>query len=84
MPHDGLPDTAQPGRMTTYQHPGYATAAEVASLFGLKEAQVYRLAHKHEWRRYVLGGKVRYHRDAVEATMSRREQRRATLDCYTE
>lgn len=65
-------------------HPGYATAVEVAALYGLTEPQVYRLAYRHGWRRYTLGGKVRYHRDAVEATMTSRAGRRVTLDCYEE
>jgi hypothetical protein len=50
------------------EHPGYATARDVARIYEVSVGYVYRLASAKHWRRYVLDGHVRYHRDDVDKT----------------
>lgn len=53
-------------------HPGYASVAEVVRIYGLSAQAVYRHANRSGWRRFIIDGKVRYHRDDVFATLERR------------
>lgn len=58
-------------QMATEQwHPGYATVHEIARIYGRTPAQIYRLGYKHNWRKYTLDGRVRYHRGDVDDTLS--------------
>ena len=49
---------------------GYAGLDELTRVYGLTPTNVYVLAHRHGWRRYVLAGRVRYHRADVADTLS--------------
>lgn len=51
-------------------HPGYATAKDVARVYRVTIAYVYKLANRDGWRRYVLGGRTRYHRDDVDKSFN--------------
>lgn len=48
----------------------WLAADEVAAMLGRPVAAVYRLAHRHRWRRYVHNGRTYYHPGDVEHTTS--------------
>ncbi|MET8147638.1 helix-turn-helix domain-containing protein [Actinoplanes sp. NPDC049668] len=47
----------------------YLSADEAAALLGRKVPAVYRLAHRHGWRRIVHHGRTYYHPGDVEHTI---------------
>lgn len=53
------------------EHPGYMTAKDVARVYGVSVGYVYKLACLKRWRRYVLDGKTRYHRDDVDEVLGK-------------
>jgi hypothetical protein len=55
--------------MSSDEHPGYMTVKDVARIYKTSVSNVYRLASLHQWRRYRLDGRIRYHADDVEHTM---------------
>lgn len=52
------------------EHPGYATARDVAFLHRTTIGYVYKLANRDHWRRYTIDGRVRYHRTDVDTTFN--------------
>lgn len=46
----------------------WLAADEAAAMLRRKVPAVYRLAHKHGWRRYVHSGRTYYHPGDVEHT----------------